>query len=107
MTFEAYHEGVLRTLKRSESLDKDHDHMAFGLCEEAGEVAGKFKRLKRGDNIPDLREQVLKEIGDVLWYADALAHLLGSSLDVIAADNLAKLADRQARGVLTGSGDNR
>jgi hypothetical protein len=43
----------------------------------------------------------------VLWYVAVLADYLDLSLDDIAAANLAKLAGRQSRGVLGGSGDNR
>jgi hypothetical protein len=43
----------------------------------------------------------------VLWYVAVLADYLDLSLDDIATTNLAKLASRQDRGVLKGSGDNR
>ena len=56
---------------------------------------------------PDRRALLKKEIGDVLWYAAAAARELGFTLGEIAAENLQKLADRKARGVLGGSGDNR
>jgi hypothetical protein len=43
----------------------------------------------------------------VLWYVVVLADYLDLSLDDIATANLAKLASRQARDLLGGSGDNR
>ena len=43
----------------------------------------------------------------MLWYAAVLADYLDLSLDDIATANLAKLASRQGRGMLGGSGDNR
>lgn len=49
----------------------------------------------------------MSEISDVLWYLAAAARELGFTLEEIATYNLAKLADRKARGVLAGSGDNR
>ena len=48
-----------------------------------------------------------KEIGDVLWYLNALALEIGTTLDSAARLNNEKLLDRMNRGVLKGSGDNR
>ena len=50
---------------------------------------------------------VLKELGDVLFYVAALANFYGGSLQTVAEMNIKKLNDRQLRGVLQGSGDDR
>ena len=42
-----------------------------------------------------------------MWYVNAVAHLLGSSLEEVAQMNNQKLASRQARQQLHGQGDNR
>lgn len=111
--FDEFHGCVMETLLVTDSPANDVHHMAAGLAEEAGEVLGKFKRLYRGDYgavdhaNPDFVAAVRKEIGDLLWYSDALAHLLGTDLSSIATETAAKLRDRKARGVLKGSGDNR
>lgn len=54
----------------------------------------------------DLSE-VSKEIGDVLWYCATMAHNIGFTLQEIAQMNIDRLASRQQRGKLGGSGDNR
>lgn len=85
------------------------------LSEETGELVGKFAKLLRVDegwretvwNDQSVRGAIVKEMGDVLWALAALAEDLGMSLDTIAEENLRKLADRKARGVISGEGDNR
>ncbi len=78
----------------------------LGLVGEAGEVSEKVKKLFRDKNkFSD--EEVLKELGDVLFYATALANIFGGNLKTIMEMNMKKLDDREQRGVLRGSGDNR
>ena len=83
---------------------------ALGLASEAGEVAGKVKKLYRdNDGVmnEEVRHAIASEIGDCLWYLANLANDLEIPLSVIAQGNLDKLKDRQERNVLQGSGDNR
>ena len=54
-----------------------------------------------------VKEDVEKELGDVLWYIANLATDMELSLDILAAKNLNKLRDRQDRNVLQGDGDDR
>jgi NTP pyrophosphatase (non-canonical NTP hydrolase) len=81
---------------------------ALGLCSEAGEVADKIKKLYRDDVEPHVfREQLRKELGDVLWYVAMLAEDLMLTLSSIAESNLDKLSDRHRRNQIHGSGDDR
>jgi NTP pyrophosphatase (non-canonical NTP hydrolase) len=82
----------------------------LGLAGEAGEVAEHAKKAIRDDagKVSDERKAAMsKELGDVLWYVAQIASELDLSLDEIAKQNLEKLFSRQARGVLSGSGDDR
>lgn len=83
---------------------------ALKLAGEAGEVTeklGKIVRDKQGVISAEDRIELLKELGDVLWYVNALAADFDSTLEEVMQMNIDKLASRQARGVLSGSGDNR
>lgn len=83
---------------------------ALGLCGEAGEVAEKVKKLFRdhdGVLTEEYKTKIVSEVGDVLWYVAALCRDLGVSMEDCAYANMAKLQDRQARGVIKGSGDER
>ena len=82
----------------------------LGLTNEAGEVAGKIKKIfrdKEGVFSEADRTALQAELGDVLWYLAQVSTELGLSLDEIAAQNIAKLLDRQLRGKIQGDGDNR
>jgi len=82
----------------------------LGLVNEAGEVAGKVKKIFRdkGGVIGETEREALKaELGDVLWYIAQVCTELEIPLDAVAEANLAKLLDRQARGKIRGDGDNR
>ena len=82
----------------------------LGLVNEAGEVAGKIKKVfrdKSGEISAETREALKAELGDVLWYLAQTCTELEISLDEVAESNLTKLLDRQARGKIQGDGDNR
>ena len=82
----------------------------MGIAGEAGEVVEKWKKAVayRGGKFSDAEfEDFKKEFADVIWYIAVLAESLGLSLDEIMKTNVAKLADREKRGIIEGSGDNR
>lgn len=82
----------------------------LGLVGESGEVAEKYKKLIRDNDgvlTDDKRAELLKELGDVLWYVAVLSEYLGSDFQSVGQINLDKLADRKERGVIKSSGDNR
>lgn len=90
--------------------EKALEYLALGLVSEAGEVAGKAKKVIRdseGVVSEEMRAALKAEIGDVLWYAAQLCTLLGYNMSSVAKANLEKLAKRKDAGTIQGSGDNR
>ncbi len=109
MTFEEYQKESRKTAMYPDA-GKNFVYPTLGLASEAGEVAGKIKKVLRDKNgIIDAagKQAVAEELGDVMWYLSQVASELGLSLEEIAAGNLKKLFSRKDRGVIKGSGDNR
>jgi NTP pyrophosphatase (non-canonical NTP hydrolase) len=82
----------------------------LGLVNEAGELAGKIKKIFRdkGGVISDEDREALKaELGDVLWYLTQICTNLGLSLEDVAEANLDKLFSRLERDKIKGEGDYR
>lgn len=85
-------------------------YCVLGLASEAGEVAGKLKKAIRDENgvlSESRKEDLLSELGDVLWYCAMVALELDATLSSVAQANLNKLFDRKDRGVIGGDGDKR
>lgn len=108
MNFQDYQDAIKPLAKYPHPLQGSQEaltYCALGLCGESGEYAEKVKKAIR-DGTWNTKLAAL-ELGDVLWYLTCSAMEIGLSLDTIAQMNLHKLQDRQARGVLKGSGDER
>ncbi len=82
----------------------------LGLNGEAGEIAEACKKMMRDDNnhlTITRKADIIREIGDVLWYVAALCQELDIPMEKVARKNLEKLADRQRRNKIHGDGDDR
>ena len=82
----------------------------LGLTNEAGEVAGKVKKIFRdrdGVITEEDRQALKQELGDVLWYLTQICTDLGLTLEEVAEANIAKLFSRLDRGQIGGDGDDR
>jgi NTP pyrophosphatase (non-canonical NTP hydrolase) len=102
--FEAYGQWVEGKIL-TKGLERQMEN-TLGLVGEVGEIAEKMKKSIR-DKTAFPKDDIVKELGDVLFYTAALANLYGSTLKKVADINQEKLNSRQARNKLHGSGDNR
>lgn len=114
MTFDDYQRMAMLTAIYPD-IGRNLVYPTLGLAGEAGELANKVKKLIRdegyhsGQSAPTgaRLEQLVAELGDVLWYVAALTSELGIGLEDVARANIGKLTGRQASGTLGGSGDAR
>jgi len=90
MTFNEYQELAIKTAIYPK--ERGIEYTILGLCSEAGEIAGKYKKI-------------IRDKGGILSQEETLADELGFDLDEIAKHNVQKLKDRKNRGTITGSGD--
>lgn len=118
MTFRQY-DTLVKSCAQYPDINQNLIYPALGLAGESGEYVDKIKKLWRNEDVTGLdelnrlssgtekRQELLKELGDILWYINASASSLGSSLEEVAAINAAKLLDRKDRNVIKSEGDNR
>lgn len=109
MNFEEYQIEARKTAIYP-NINNNLYYPTLGLCGESGEVAEKIKKIFRDSNgsvSQEKREELKKELGDVLWYLSNLSSELNLSLNDVAFTNINKLKERQRNNKLHGSGDNR
>ena len=114
MTLEEYQKQAMTTCMAS---SENFSYMFLNLVGEVGEFASKVaKAIRKEENCIEYNdlgvtvtnnEELQKETGDILWQLSGLCTVMGWNLEDIAQQNLDKLASRQQRNVIDGSGDNR
>ena len=111
-TFSGYQDGLMKYSKDGIMLATEGGliEKVLGLPGEAGEAADKFKKIirdKGGVISKASREEIIKELGDVLWYVAMIAEYLEVPLSEVAKVNIDKLESRYKRDKIHGFGDNR
>ena len=76
---------------------------SLGLNGEAGEFADLVKKTLYHGYEKDV-EKLISELGDVLWYVQEAARVLGLTLDLVARYNTQKLRNRYPKGFVNGGG---
>lgn len=108
MKFDKYQEKA--SLTAMYPKDKALEYLSLGLTSEAGEVAGKVKKMIRdfgGTLTDEQRKAIMLELGDVLWYIAQLSTEIGFDMSDVAKNNLDKLSKRKHENKITGDGDYR
>lgn len=106
----AYQDLANRTLIPEDNVLDTITRLVLGLLGEAGEFANKYKKVFRDNNgelTAELRQHLVDELGDQLWYIAVLCTLFGYDLEVVMANNVNKLHQREKLGKIQGVGDHR
>lgn len=112
MDFDEYQEAILEFdfYQPGALTEVGFIEKVLGLVGEAGETADKVKKVLRdkdGALGDEDRGEIVKELGDVIWYVASIARYLDTPFSEVAKRNVAKLTDRKKRNKLHGAGDNR
>ena len=92
MTLNEYQDLARRT--QNPELN-DHErllHALFGLASECGEILGIYQKAFQGHEIDE--DNVIDEMGDMLWFMAELADCLNRELTYVGNHNIAKLLKR-------------
>lgn len=88
-----YDEFVGTLFKDMGEREKNLAHAALGIAGEAGEVVDIIKKhFAYGKPLP--LAEVVKELGDLLFYIQAMMNLLDIKMDLVLMNNMAKLTER-------------
>lgn len=126
MTLNDYQKQAMTTCMESSN---NFAYMFLNLVGEVGEFASKIAKGIRknkcqignivgdpniliacthhGSMAPEEKDDVRKEIGDIMWQVAGVCTVMGWTLEEVCQENLDKLASRKERGVISGDGDNR
>lgn len=86
----------------------DDVYAMMNLAGEVGELLSlEAKGRRDGYNLAEYKDNIKKELGDILWCVAAIAEDNCIDLEEIAVENIVKLTSRKARNKIQGNGDNR
>ena len=73
-----------------------NEHALMGLASELGEICSHYQKVHQGH--PIVVNDVIDELGDMLWFAAELCDVLRIGMDEVAARNIEKLMARYPEG---------
>lgn len=97
MDFKEFTEKALRTINKDLSDKELISMLCMGLAGETGEVVDYMKKVCYHGKAFD-KENLILELGDLMWYFANLTHLLDISFDEILEKNVEKLLKRYPNG---------
>lgn len=92
-----YPEFVDSRTKELDSTTQNMLHMAVGISGEAGELLDAIKKVWIYNKEPDW-QNIAEELGDLLFYIQGMANILGGNLAELMEQNMEKLKKRYPAG---------
>ena len=116
-----------KIIEETDVSNKSFQFYLDGMSEESGEISGVLKRVRRGDygklaqemieapdgvfkvlqNFPEIKEDLLQEVGDREWYTNRALNRLKLTLGDVLDMNAKKVIGRKNKGTILGKGDKR
>ena len=106
MTFDEYDKAAARTAGPAQTQQEGLALCALGICGEGGEFADEVKKHLFHTH-PLHWDKLVEELGDVLWYVSRACSALGTTLEMVALGNVAKLKQRYPEGFSSDQSINR
>lgn len=97
MNLNEYQELAMRTSNKGLAITQHFMNGILGLAGEAGECCDIVKKHYYQDG-REVKDKLLDELGDVMWYIAETAKAMGFTLEEIAAHNIEKLKKRYPEG---------
>lgn len=85
MTLEEYQEKAITTAQFDEFIGDAY--LSLGLCGEVAEAIEKAEEFQMNGTNKELKADVIKEFGDVMWYCAVWMHRHGFKFDALLLDN--------------------
>ena len=105
-TLNEYQKQAGRTANDGKGKNEQVANFVIGLVAEGGEVADILKKvLFHGHDLD--KEELISELGDVLWYLSQVAQVYDITLEEVANKNIQKLYKRYPQGFSEEASKNR
>ena len=97
MDIKEYQEKAKRTVNTNLQCDEQVANLCMGLAGESGEVIDYLKKCLY-HNHKLYKQDLIKELGDVMWYLTNIATFFKIPMSYILDENIKKLEERYPEG---------
>ena len=96
LTMNEYQQLAQRTMSEEMTTEEKTLHALHGIASEVGEIHGIFQKAYQGHAVRD--EELMKEVGDLLWFVAELCTARAWQVEDVARHNIDKLKRRYPDG---------